>query len=126
MHVGDPLEHSAHNVGSGALRVVALLDDSIEELPPTAVLHDYVYGVLVLVHVFELHHVGAVPEMLHYHHLPPDVVELLHVPHLSLHASNTSAATGHVGGAGCAKRELAEASPLSWSYRRRLRQSHDR
>jgi len=69
----------AAEVGGGALGVVALGNDPVEELAAAAELHDEVNGVAVLVSALELHDVAVAGEVVHDLHLSPDILQVVAV-----------------------------------------------
>ena len=73
----DDLDDGAEERGGGALGVVALGDDPVEELPAGAELHDEVHRALVLVGALELHDAGLAGEVVHDLHLAPHVLDVL-------------------------------------------------
>jgi hypothetical protein len=68
------LHDGAEQGRGGALRVLALGDDAVEELPAGAELHDEVHRLLVLVGALELHDVGLPGQVVHDLHLAPHVL----------------------------------------------------
>jgi len=76
---GDDL---AAERGGGALGVVALGDDAVEELPALAELHDEVDRVPVLVGSPELDDVAVAREVVHDLHLPAHVLDVVSVDEL--------------------------------------------
>jgi len=73
----DNLKNGLDEVGGLTLTVVALLNDSVEELASLAELHDEVDGGGVLVGAVDPHHVRVFREMVHYLNLPPNVLVVL-------------------------------------------------
>jgi hypothetical protein len=71
------LDDGAEQRGGGALGVLALGDDPVEELTAGAELHDEVHGLLVLVRALELHDVGLAGEVVHDLHLAAHVLHVL-------------------------------------------------
>jgi hypothetical protein len=73
----DDLDDGAEKRRCGALGVVALGDDPVEEHPAGAELHDEVHRVLVLVGALELHDAGLAGEVVHDLHLAAHVLDVL-------------------------------------------------
>ena len=84
---GVAIVHHRHDlaagVGGGALGVVALGDNPVEELAASAELHDEIDGVAVLVGALELHDVAVAGEVVHDLDLAPDVVDVVTVHELA-------------------------------------------
>ena len=80
--VMDHRHDLAAEIGGGALGVVSLGDDAVEELAAGAELHDEVDGVAILVGRLELHDVAVAGQVVHDLHLPPDVLDVVAVHEL--------------------------------------------
>lgn len=78
----DYSDHLPTEGGRGALRVVALGDDPVEELAAGAQLHNKIDGVAVLEGADELHDVAVAGEVVHDLHLPPHILHVVAVDEL--------------------------------------------
>lgn len=79
--VDDP-DNLTAEIGGGALGVVALGDDPVEELAAGAELHDEIDGVAILVGAFELHDVPVAGHVVHDLDLAANVLDVVSVDQL--------------------------------------------